>query len=119
MAKTVLVIEDDHPLQELFELRFEGAGITVLKAYTLADAVEQYENNPDVDAVLFCGKLVGETTYDGNDPGTVRWFKEQGYAGRMFGCSADSSLLHLLEQAGCEMVIDKMNAVPRLIEAFA
>lgn len=119
MAKTVLVIEDDHPLQELFEIRFNEAGIRVLKAYTLAEAVEQYRKNPDVDAVLFCGKLIGETTYDGNDPGTVRWFKDRGYAGRMFGCSADVDLLHLLEDAGCEMVMDKMNAVPRLIEAFS
>lgn len=49
---TVLVIEDDVTLQDLYKERFAASGVEILQAYDGKAGLDLLEKNPDIGAIL-------------------------------------------------------------------
>ena len=52
MPITILLVEDDKLLQELYMDRFASAGLTVIQAFDGLQALEALENHPEIQLVL-------------------------------------------------------------------
>lgn len=61
---TILIIEDDRTLQELYAERFILAGFDVLQAFDGEQGLEMLENNPQVDVITVDLMLPRLSGYD-------------------------------------------------------
>lgn len=61
---TILLVEDDRVLQELYMERFSSAGLTVLQAYDGSEALDMLDQHPDIQLVLLDLMLPKISGYD-------------------------------------------------------
>lgn len=63
-APTILVVEDDPVLQELYQDRFSSAGLVVVQALDGEQALVMLENHPEIQLVLLDLMLPKISGYD-------------------------------------------------------
>lgn len=61
---TILIVEDDKVLQELYYDRFTAAGLTVVQAFDGLQALDRMESHPEVQLVLLDLMLPKMSGYD-------------------------------------------------------
>lgn len=60
--RTILVVEDERPLQEVIRKKLESTGFNVLSARTIEQATEYMEEVPDVKVIWLDHYLLGGET---------------------------------------------------------
>lgn len=63
-SHTILIVEDDKVLQELYYERFTAAGLTVLQAYDGLQALDRLDAHPEIQLVLLDLMLPRLSGYD-------------------------------------------------------
>jgi len=61
---TILIVEDDHMLQELYLERFSEAGLNVLQAFDGMEALQMVNEHPEIQLVLLDIMLPKVSGYD-------------------------------------------------------
>lgn len=64
LTTTILIVEDDHMLQELYIDRFSSAGLSVLQAFDGMQALQMIDDHPEIQLVLLDIMLPKISGYD-------------------------------------------------------
>jgi DNA-binding response OmpR family regulator len=64
VTHTILIVEDDKVLQELYYDRFTAAGLTVVQAFDGLQALDRMESHPEIQLVLLDLMLPKMSGYD-------------------------------------------------------
>ena len=113
MLKKILAVEDLQHKQDEWRSALNGR-VDFLSALTIKEAIELFDNNPDVDVVVMDACVPGDTP---TTQGLIRKIRET-FKGPMIACSSDSSYRRLLMSCGCDHQALKDDVPTKVLEVL-
>ena len=106
MPIKLLIVEDDHSLQEAWKRAIEdyfGSEIILFQATTIPDAQKLWDENPDIDVIAM------DACVPGCEPNTIPLVEHiKGmFKGTMITISGSADYRKLLMEAGCDVECEK------------
>ncbi len=112
--KKVLVVEDNRFYSDMIFSNF-GSKVLVMKAFTIKEAENIFQENPDIDVILMDACVPGDTP---NTMGLVSKIRET-FKGPIITISSDSSYSKKLIEAGCNYESNKYEAAQDAFEIMS
>lgn len=112
MSKKVLLVEDNQSMHDLWRRMLVGYEIELISAFTIEEAKKQFNDNPDIEAIVM------DACVPGSRPTTLRLVREfrRTFEGPMIAVSNLKSYRRKLIHAGCDYQSEKESLHLKLLE---